>query len=124
MAAVKCAAFIVAVFVAVDRPQEGLDERYALNQGGPAMRIRIRNVNSSHLSRPRPRDPLKLNQSRQSSTAGWATMMLWRLIVKHAGMARDVLGRAGVMGFSGHGRQGWQAGHKLGGSGESRIRGR
>lgn len=47
MAAVKCAAFIVAGFVAVDRPREGLDERYALNQGGPAMRIRIRDVNSS-----------------------------------------------------------------------------
>lgn len=35
MAVVKCAAFIVAGFVAVDRPREGLDERYALNQGDP-----------------------------------------------------------------------------------------
>lgn len=74
------------------------------------MRVRIRSVGSSHLRKPRPRDPLRLNQPRDNSTAGWTTMMWWRLIVKHAGMAGDVLGRAGVMGFSGYGRQGWRAG--------------
>lgn len=105
-----CAAFMVAVVV-VGRPREDLDERDALNQGGPAMQLRIRRVSSSHLRKPKPRNPLKLSQSRRNSTAGWTTMMLWRLIVKHAGMARDVLGRAGVMGFSGHGRQDWRAGN-------------
>lgn len=75
------------------------------------MRIRIRKINSSHLRKPIPRDPLRLNQPRETWTAGQTAKMWWRLIVKHAGMAGDVLGRAGVVGFSGHGRQGWRAGH-------------
>lgn len=50
----KCAAFMVAV-VAFGRPRQDLVERDALNQGGPAMQLRIRSVNSSHLGKPKPR---------------------------------------------------------------------
>ena len=96
MAVVKCAAFIVAVVFVVDRPREGFELGDALNQGA-AIRIRIRNLNSPTSKKPKPREPLRLNHPHEYSTAGWTTMMWWRLIVNHAGMATDVLGRAGVM---------------------------
>lgn len=124
-AVVKCAAFMVAVVVVLGRPREDLDDRDALNQGGPAKQLRIRRVNSSHLRKPKPRDPLKLSQTRR----------------KFDGRVDndDVVASDREARWNGEGRVGacWCNGlfgarqarlasrrHKLGGSDESRIRGR
>ncbi|KAL2282643.1 hypothetical protein FJTKL_10490 [Diaporthe vaccinii] len=58
-----------------------------------------------HLRQPRPREPLELSQSRQKFDGRVDHDDVVASDREARWNGRDVLGRAGVMDFSGHGRQ-------------------